>query len=165
MGDIQQPTSEDLSATAMIQSDSPLIKETAQKIVGGVMTDSIKVTKILNWMYENISKRDSPYNTSALEVLQTKEGDCWEHSVLFCALARAEGIPARVCYGVVYNDGMFSYHAWNKVFVKGKWVAVDPVFYQFPCDATHIKLAEGEGSYMLLMNIYGKLKIKVVEYR
>lgn len=165
MGDIQQPTSEDLSATALIQSDSPLIKETAQKIVGDVMTDSIKVTKILNWMYENISKRNSPYTTSALEVLNTREGDCWEHSVLFCALARAAGIPARVCYGVVYNDGMFSYHAWNKVFVKGKWVAVDPVYHQFPCDATHIKLAEGEGSYILLTNIMGKLKIKVVEYR
>lgn len=160
-----EPTAEDLSSTPMIQANDRLIKETAQKVMNHKKTDSLKVEALLKWMCENIEKRPTPSLPSAIDVLKTKEGDCGEHSVLFCALARAEGIPARVCLGVMYHNGLFSYHAWNKVFL-GEWVAVDPVFNQFPCDATHIKLAEGEmDRQILLANIIGKLKIKVIEYR
>lgn len=161
----QEPMAEDLSSTPMIQANDKLIKETAQKVVNYKKTDSLKVEALLSWMYENITKCPTPSLPSAIDVLKTKEGDCGEHSVLFCALARAVGIPARVCLGVMYHNGLFSYHAWAKVFL-GKWVAVDPAFNQFPCDATHIKLAGGEmNRQILLANIIGKLKIKVIEYR
>ncbi len=44
---------------------------------------------------------------NALEVLESKKGDCNEHTVLFNALARAAGIPAKTAVGVVYLRGAF----------------------------------------------------------
>jgi len=41
---------------------------------------------------------------SALEVAQSKQGDCSEHAVLAAAICRAAGIPARVATGLVYVE-------------------------------------------------------------
>ena len=54
---------------------------------------------------------------NALEVLQSKKGDCNEHTVLFNAFARAAGIPAKTVVGVVYLRGAFYYHAWSEVWL------------------------------------------------
>ena len=80
---------------------------------------------------------------NALQVLETRAGDCNEHAVLFAALARAVGLPARVVAGVVYADGAFLYHAWDEVWLGSGWLSVDPTFDQMPVDATHVKLVEG----------------------
>ena len=110
---------------------------------------------------------------SALDVLELRQGDCNEHSVLFVALVRAIGIPSDIVVGLVYIDGGFYYHAWTKVWIacptdgrRGRWIAVDPTFGQCIADATHIALAEGElQEQAKIMDIVGKLKIKVLEYR
>ena len=113
---------------------------------------------------------------NALEVLKQKQGACKEHTVLFTALARASGIPARMVAGLVYSDAYlikgFYYHSWAEVWLadkngeNGKWVAVDPTFNQFPCDATHIRLKIGELKDMIpLMQVVGQIKIKVLEYQ
>jgi hypothetical protein len=65
----------------------------------------------------------------------------------------------------------FYYHAWAEVWLggsdgSGSWVAVDPTFKQFPADATHIKLKEGElGDMIQLMQVIGKLRVEVEDYR
>ena len=38
-------------------------------------------------------------DTTAVEILKERRGDCSEHAVLFVALCRAAGIPARRCSG------------------------------------------------------------------
>jgi len=43
---------------------------------------------------------------------------------------------------------------------------VDPLMNQFPADATHIKLVEGDLDKQLpLLGLLGKLKVEIVEYR
>src|SRR5690606_4996156 len=84
--------------------------------------------------------------TNALEVLENLQGDCTEHSILFIALARAAGLPAREVAGLIYVEGDrpgFYFHQWATVWV-GKWIDVDPTFDQPLADVTHIKLAEGD---------------------
>jgi transglutaminase-like putative cysteine protease len=102
---------------------------------------------------------------SAREVLKMRAGDCNEHAALFTAFARSLGIPARICGGIVYSRGSFYYHAWDEVFLQD-WISVDPLMNQFPADATHIKLVEGDLDKQLpLLGLLGKLKVEVVEYR
>jgi transglutaminase-like putative cysteine protease len=120
---------------------------------------------LLHWTYTEIEKTPTVSLPTALEVLDSKRGDCNEHAVLFTALARAAGIPARVVAGVVYLDGAFYYHAWSEVWL-GQWVAVDPTFQQMPADATHVKFVEGgPEQHMTLLKVIGQIKMEVVEYR
>jgi transglutaminase-like putative cysteine protease len=83
--------------------------------------------------------------------------------VLFAALARAAGIPARVEAGVVYLRGKFYYHAWNLLYL-GRWVTADALFDQLPADVTHIRFVTGSMQQPLdLVGLVGKLTITVLE--
>jgi len=65
--------------------------------------------------------------TDPYKLLETPKGDCTEHTVLFNALLKAAGIPARSAYGYLLADesGQFSRHAWSEVAYEGTWVPVD----------------------------------------
>lgn len=147
----------------LIQSDDPRIIEKAREIVGGER-DSLKVArKISDWVYRNLEKTPTISLPNALDVLQTKKGDCNEHAVLFAALSRSIGIPTKIVLGVVFLDGKFYYHAWNEVFV-GDWIAVDPTFGQFPADASHVKFVEGDLSRgMEIIRLVGNIKLEIEE--
>ena len=148
-----------------VQSDDPRIIKQAGEITGGEK-DSLKAArKLLDWVHDNLRKYPSAGIPNAVEVLQNLSGDCNEHAVLFMALARASGIPARMDAGVVLMDGKFYYHAWNEIYV-GQWITVDPTFGQFPADASHIRLAVGGPDKQVeLIKAVGKLKITVLEAR
>ncbi len=156
---------EELRPTALVQSDDRNIREQAAKILGRE-TDARAAVLLLNeWVYGTINKQPVVSIPSAVEVLRQKIGDCNEHTVLFTALARASGIPARMAAGVVYLKNGFYYHAWPEVWLD-EWVAVDPTFNQLPADATHIRFVTGELSRQVeIMRLVGKLKIDVIEYR
>jgi hypothetical protein len=154
---------EDLAATTFIQSAHPEIIEVAVDVVGESATLWEKAQKLMWWVHRNLAKVSTLSIPSALEVLHIRRGDCNEHAVLLCALTRAAGIPSRICIGVVYMDGAFHYHAWNKVYV-GDWVAMDAALGQEVADATHLKLVEGDWIQQLdLMNVLGRLEIDVVD--
>lgn len=154
-----------LKPSLCIQSDNPKIKEKALAIIRGSKNGGEAAEKLASWVFNNLKKRATASLPSAVDVLATLEGDCNEHSVLFAALARAVGIPAKIAVGVVYLDGAFYYHAWNKVFL-GKWISVDPTFGQFPADATHIKFQEGElEEQAKVLKIVGTVKIEIKEFR
>lgn len=154
-----------LSPTPLIQSDDKAIRKKAQDILKGEK-DALKAAKlIMDWVYENIQKVPTLGVPSAVEVLSMGQGDCNEHAVLFASLARAVGIPTKVCAGIVYDSGHFYYHAWNEVFL-GKWFSLDATFGQFPADATHIKFVEGElQGQARLVGVVGRLKAEILFQR
>ena len=153
----------DLQSTPFLQSDHPRIRAQAKRVLEGE-ADALKAVKrIRKWVYEGLAKEPTVSIPNALEVLQTRKGDCNEHTVLFNALARAAGIPAKTVVGVVYLRGAFYYHAWSEVWL-GEWVSVDSVLDQFPADVTHIKFLEGDIDRQIdIIELIGKLKIKVME--
>lgn len=150
--------------TVFIQSDEPALVAKAREIVGDT-EDTFEITrKLCRWVHDNMKSTFSARLTNALEVLNSLEGDCTEHSVLFIGLARAVGLPAREVAGLIYIDDPpgFYFHQWAKVWV-GKWIDVDPTFNQPLADVTHIKLAEGDlFKQAKLIPIIGRLKIEVV---
>lgn len=151
-----------LSRSPLVQSDHPEIIAQAGQIVSPSDSPHDATQKIVAWVYKNIAKKPVLSIPSALEVLRHKEGDCNEHAVLTAALLRAAGIPAQIETGLVYLDGRFYYHAWNRAFTNG-WVTADSVFNQMPADVTHIRLAAGEGGGELdLLGVMGKIKLEVL---
>jgi len=152
-----------LKPTQFIQSDHEKIRNLIKTIVSDNDTRLQKAEKLMNWISKNIERRPVLSVPDAISTFENRIGDCNEHAVLFAALARAAGIPARVEAGLVYLEGRFYYHAWNLLYLD-KWVTADSILSQIPADVTHIRLASGEqGGQLDLMGVIGKIKLKVVK--
>jgi len=152
-----------IAPSGLIQSGNPKMIEKAKEIVEGER-DSLKAARKINdWVYRNLEKAPTVSLPNALDVLETRKGDCNEHATLFAALSRSLGIPTKIVLGVVFLDGKFYYHAWDEVFV-GSWIAVDPTFGQFPADASHVKFIEGDLSKSIeIIRLVGNIKLEIKE--
>lgn len=158
-----------LRATALVQSDADPIRHHAGNVLGEELDARAAARKLLAWVHGNLQRIPVAGIPSALEVLSSQRGDCNEHTTLYTALARSVGLPTRMAAGIVYSesvfdDGAFYYHAWPEVWLGREWIPVDPTFGQFPADATHIRLVEGELDRQLeLMGLVGRLSLTIVE--
>ncbi len=154
-----------LKPTAFVQSGDARLVNKAREILNGEADTWQAANKLCHWVHENMRTTFSARLTNAVEVLQSMQGDCTEHSILFIGLARAAGIPAREVAGLVYvgDEPGFYFHQWAAVWV-GKWVDVDPTFDQPLVDVTHIKLAEGDlFKQAKLIPLIGRLRVAVAE--
>ncbi|HET9439008.1 MAG TPA: transglutaminase-like domain-containing protein [Longimicrobiales bacterium] len=152
----------ELDASPLIQSDDPRIIATARRIVGNTTDPVLAARKLNDWVYRTLDKDITLSVPSALQVLDAKQGDCNEHTVLFVALARAVGLPARTAVGLVTVRGRFYYHAWPEVYFNG-WVAVDPTLGQYPADASHLRfLVGGLARQVELIRLIGRLQLERV---
>lgn len=152
----------ELQPEPLVQSDDSVIIAMARSIVRGERRAGRVADMLMQWVYDNVEKKITVSVPSAAQVLQTREGDCNEHTVLYVALARALGLPARTASGVVYLRGQFYYHAWPEVWI-GQWVAVDPTFGQYPADAAHLRFVIGGLARQVeLVRLIGRLQLTVV---
>lgn len=150
--------------TFFIRTKDPEIITLAEKIIGDEKNPRIKARLLNDWLYTNIKKVPVISIPVATEVLGTRAGDCNEHTILYTALARSAGLPARVAVGLVYQSGAFYYHAWPEVYL-GEWVAVDPTLGQFPADAAHIRLLTGDiDKQTRLLGIIGNIRFEGLAY-
>lgn len=151
----------ELESTPLIQAGDPEIARLARRAARG-STDPMRVAANLNgWVYGMLRKQITPSVPSAIEVLHAGKGDCNEHTVLYVALARSLGLPARTAAGLVHVRGRFYYHAWPEVWL-GRWVAVDPTLGQFPADASHLRFVTGGLARQLdLVRLIGRLRLEV----
>jgi len=106
-----------LKDTVFIQSKDPNVVSLAKEIVRDENGMLKKARLIYEWVYRNIKKTPAITIPMAAEVLNSRRGDCNEHTTLYTALARAAGIPARIALGLTYKDGYFYYHAWPEIFI------------------------------------------------
>ena len=137
---IQDAEGEFLGASAYVQTDAPAIRAKTEEILDGEVNSWRAAEKLCEWVHTAITeKKMSGGFGSSLTALELLSGDCTEHTVLFIALARAAGIPARICSGITFAKDAFYYHFWPEVYV-GKWVQMDPTFGQTIADANHIQL-------------------------
>jgi transglutaminase-like putative cysteine protease len=158
---------EALAAEPLIQSDDPRIIEAAEQIARPRPYRSLRPKRVAQDLtraiYRMLEKQITFSVPSAVQVLETRQGDCNEHTVLYVAMARALGLPTRTAVGLVYLDGSFFYHAWPEVWL-GEWVAMDPTFDQWPADAGHIRFVIGGLAQQVeIVRLIGRLNIEVVE--
>jgi transglutaminase superfamily protein len=151
-----------LAPDLLIQSDDPRIRAQAHLIVGRERDPARAARLIGDWVHAHLDRRASGSLPGAVQVLERRRGDCNEHTLLYVALARAVGLPARTAAGLLYLGGRFYYHAWPEVYL-GDWVAVDPTFGQFPADAAHLRVTTGGLARQVeLLRVIGSLKLEVL---
>jgi transglutaminase-like putative cysteine protease len=158
-----------LGPELFIESDAPEVMGEARRAVEGVTGTRARAEKLTRYVNDLLEKKPTVSLPSALEVLRTKVGDCNEHTVLYVAMARALGIPARIAVGLVYLRGAFYYHAWPEVYVaegdgRGLWLPVDPTLNQFPADPTHVRLARGGlDRQAVILTVIGRAKMTILD--
>ena len=154
---------QELEAEPLIQSDDPRIQREARQAVGRWLRDPKAAAQRLTTHVDRMLDKSVTFSVpSALQVLESRQGDCNEHTVLYVAMARALGLPARTAVGLVYLNGSFFYHAWPEVWL-GEWVAVDPTFGQYPADAAHIRFVIGGLAQQVeIIRLIGRLNIEVI---
>ena len=153
----------ELEAEPLIQSDDPRIQREARQAVGRWLRDPKAAAQRLTTRVDRMLSKSVTFSVpSALQVLESRQGDCNEHTVLYVAMARALGLPARTAVGLVYLNDSFFYHAWPEVWL-GEWVAVDPTFGQYPADASHIRFVIGGLAQQVeIIRLIGRLNIEVI---
>lgn len=154
-----------LAATTSMQSDDAGLQKLARSIVGGEQGTLKKSEALMRWVYRTLGKSMDANSSTALQVLETKKGDCTEHALLFTAMARSVGIPARQVTGLAYVESpepMFGWHAWSEVNDGQGWISIDPTWNEARVDASHIKFSDNEDD-LSWANAIGKLKLRVLE--
>lgn len=119
---------EDLEDTPFLRLDSPAVKNLARRF----KSSEKKPADIEKFVYRFINNKTLgiPLLTST-GIIESKSGDCTEHSVLSLALLRANGIPSRAVVGVYLAkefmeiQNVFVYHMWVEAYYKGAWTLVD----------------------------------------
>ncbi|MDD7970949.1 transglutaminase-like domain-containing protein [Roseinatronobacter alkalisoli] len=94
----------------------------------GHLKGGAKVIAIRDWVKAEIAyvSGSSTPTTTAMETFVSREGVCRDATHLFCALARAAGIPAR--YTSVYGADVHppDFHAVAQVWLDSAWHFIDP---------------------------------------
>lgn len=151
----------ELAPTPLIQSTDRRIRERAEAILDGTTDPVVAARKLNGWVYASVRKEITPSIPSAVQVLRALRGDCNEHTVLYVALARSVGLPARTAIGLVNVQGRFYYHAWPEVWLSDRWVAMDPTLGQVPADASHLRfIVGGLARQVELIRLIGRLQIE-----
>ncbi len=157
-----------LIRAAYLETDDAPIQQTALKLRGKETNLFTIASSIRDWVHTEMTPDASiGVVRSAKDVFGRRRGVCRDYATLYTALARAAGVPTRLCAGIVYAEGKFFYHAWAESYV-GRWVAFDPTLHDAKkasyVDATHIKFAQGDVTQMFeVVSIVGRLKIHVVD--
>ena len=130
-----------LLPSGLVESDSEEIINLAGEITKDAKNDMERIKLIHKWVATNIAYDTEAYfsgnsgNYSALETLHGKKAVCNGYARLTAALCRAVGIRTKIISGVSIHANMGetwddadttrSNHAWNEVFVDGRWVVMD----------------------------------------
>lgn len=152
-----------LAPSATIDSDHAKIIQLAKQLVRDSDSERARVAMLVDYVARTVEDSYESNLGTASQVLERKSGDCSEHTLLFVALARAAGLPAREISGLVYasdHERSFVWHAWAEVLVDGHWIAVDPTFGEAQANATHIKLGTERDARWVA---YSKLRIEVTK--
>ncbi len=169
--------------SSMLDCKDPVVMELAAQAAKAAKdtTDAAKAEAMRRFVYGFIKEKNLDVGfATASETARTKSGDCTEHGCLLAAMLRAQGIPARVCSGLVYVDrfveqkNIFGYHMWAQALLPDangvkRWVDLDAALDEsHPFDATHINLGtsalsdtQNENFMVALAPLLGKLKISV----
>ena len=140
----------------------PIVAAQARRVIGRTRRVQRAGELLAEWVDREIVLEPSQEPVTARNVLERRAGDASGKAVLFVAMCRAVGIPARPVAGFVYRDGHFTYHTWAEMWLT-EWIAVDPTLGQPAADASHIRLAIGglalPGS---LPNLIGRVRPRML---
>ncbi|GHV25802.1 hypothetical protein AGMMS4952_04530 [Spirochaetia bacterium] len=132
-----------------IPSDDPRIKERSAAIVGREQNPFTKARRIYNYLLAEGGIQWKQLPGGPLEALEAKQADPYTAALLFCAMARAAGIPAIPVSGVLLDrNRTASRHYWAEFWVDGfGWTPVDPALGAGAAPPAFISRADNSGYY------------------
>lgn len=112
---------------------TPEIKSLADSIIGNETRPYYKARLLFEAMraiYPWASALEySTIENITLYVIQNRHGDCGQVTLLYIALCRYVGIPARWQSGFMLHPGYENLHDWCEIYIEGMgWIPVDPSF-------------------------------------
>jgi hypothetical protein len=132
-GDVPLPdTTSDLYKTftapdTYVPSANTDIVKAAVMVVGAEKNPWLKARRIYDWLLTQVTY--SPAAKDTVAALKTKRGDVFVFSSLYCALLRAQGVPARMVSGYLIGEqGQAAQrHFWDEFYIDTLgWIPVDP---------------------------------------
>jgi transglutaminase-like putative cysteine protease len=110
---------------------TPELRSLSQQILGSETNDCVKARKLYDWIGTNIKYSYAlEYSTirNLSEYCRSKGyGDCGQEALLFIALCRMNGIPARWQSGWFTFPGGKTIHDWCEIYLAPYgWLPVDP---------------------------------------
>ena len=126
----------------VIPVEQEIIAEAAASAVKREKNPYNKADAVYKYILKNLEYRTKPASSDVIRNIESNEGDSYTYSIMFTAMCRAAGIPARPVAGVlVYNNKQAANHYWAEFFLEEfGWVPVDPAlgdgarFGNFPID-------------------------------
>lgn len=114
-----------------IDPHSAALKRIAAEVKGRNSVETVR--NILAWLKKNIKYKEGSSDITKLnfknvdEIVERGNGECRGYTMLFAALCRAAGVPARPVWGLLFVDKTYLSHNWDEVYITGiGWVPVDP---------------------------------------
>jgi Transglutaminase-like enzymes, putative cysteine proteases len=127
-----------LREESAIESNSSQIVKLAQQVTDGAATQLDKAKRLFAYVNSNLQYTQGDNTHSALQTLRQGGGSCEDFSLLYIALCRAVGIPARYVSGYRFSPGEVGWremdldpfaHAWAEINLAGTgWVTVEPTY-------------------------------------
>ncbi len=135
-----------LNSSEHVQVNHPEISQLWKTIKPSTQDVESVLTSIFNYTYQEIESVPFKGTTDALTTARLKVASCNGKSRLFVALARLNGIPARLVGGLILDNGSKkTSHQWVEVYVQGHWVSFGPTNGYFATRPSHfLKLYQGD---------------------
>jgi len=148
----------------------PAVRKQAEALAAGEKDRALIARRVRAWVKGHMQKPNNIGTPrAAAEILASRDGVCRDYATLFAAVARAAGVPTRICSGTIYFDGGFYFHAWVECQLEeglGGWYPFDPTLDDDFVDATHIKFAQGDPLEMYgAVRVVGQIQAEVLEHR
>ncbi|MEK8132887.1 transglutaminase-like domain-containing protein [Paenibacillus filicis] len=111
-------------------NEAEAVVEKARELTQNKKTDQEKVKAIYDYIVNTVTydfnlaaNVQTGYIPDLDSVLTSGKGICYDYASLFAAMNRSVGVPTKLLMGS--SEHVKEYHAWNEVYLDGKWQTVD----------------------------------------
>ncbi len=186
---IRAPAAEDPTACLLpgrfVDSDARPIVAYAERVATGAAGDVEKARRLYLAVRDDL--RYDPYRLGveaddfrASRTLERGYGFCVTKAAVLAAVARAQGIPARLGFADVRNHlttrrlrremgtDVFAYHGFTELWLGGRWVKATPAFNRSLCEMARIRPLEFDGendSIYHPLDVDGRRHMEYLRYR
>ena len=145
--DLQDPIYKYYTRTQEFIELTPEVIALAERIVGEETNPWFNAMAIYRWCVDSIDYVYPP-DRGIVHCLPRRTGDCGSYSLIFTALCRSVGIPARVANGHWCCAPKKNYHVWNEFYLPDYgWIPADATDGRITGDTPGKLAGKGDSMY------------------
>jgi transglutaminase-like putative cysteine protease len=144
--------------------ESDRLYQLATEITADIEPGYPQVEAICQWIYDNIKFEYGTSNasTSALNIVEGRQGVCRDFAHLGIALCRSLSIPARMVVGYLHQLKPMDLHAWFEAYIGHRWDTFDAT--QVGRSTDRIVIAYGrDATDVALITQFGPLQLNQMQ--